>query len=558
MAQKKTSDPYLVYAINAEGALVHVDSVPNGLGCNCICPYCKDNLIAKNGGEINAHSFAHCSGADCVGAAESVLHLLAKEVLCEEIAVALPIRSDCTPNGLLRLERVEKEEYYPELKLRPDCVGYYGDKQIWIEFKRTHAVDVNKEGKIISAHIDCIEIDLNKCKQDIEEVRKFITESFENRKWIYNSALGLCESKRRERSDGYQRYNDSYIEYRIERHYAVEDGKRLINVYDDDFDAFNHTYTCPSCGKEVFVKVDDSGRYSFSHKEDNYCDDALYLKKSATLMLRQVFDNTDQFYISVPQRHSCKLAKTCRLVNESCVKVEQHRFDIKKHGFIVCKTDYLFNEATLRSDIVFCKENTMKDAISVAITHPALPIEDEDLNARQLRISISSEYDIDQLKQGIEDYDNISYVGFKDIADTCVEPNETSRELVKYTFYNTGKFFPNIVQCNGVFTKSKYRNVIKEVIFVRSTGNHDEMRNFLLSKFRKSGVTQQCYCYLCYFLKKNTSMWGNEYICTRYKTRGTPRNPLDVKPVNCPCFSIDRNVENHIAEVSDQMEIVEL
>ena len=54
MAIKKNSDPYLVYAINAEGALVHFDNVPNGLACNCVCPYCKDKLIAKNGGEINA------------------------------------------------------------------------------------------------------------------------------------------------------------------------------------------------------------------------------------------------------------------------------------------------------------------------------------------------------------------------------------------------------------------------------------------------------------------------------------------------------------------------
>ena len=175
MAIKITSDPFLVYAINKDGALVHIDDVPNGLGCNCVCPYCKDRLIAKNGGTKNAHSFAHCSGADCIGAKESVLHLLAKEVLCEEKVIALPVSSDCAPVGKLSLDRVEKEEYHPELKLRPDCVGYYGEKQIWIEFKRSHAVDVHKEEKIISAHIDCIELDLNDYKQDKEEIRKFIT-----------------------------------------------------------------------------------------------------------------------------------------------------------------------------------------------------------------------------------------------------------------------------------------------------------------------------------------------------------------------------------------------
>ena len=275
-------------------------------------------------------------------------------------------------------------------------------------------------------------------------------------------------------------------------------------------------------------------------------------------MLRQVFDKSNQFSITVPHRHNCKLAQTCRLANDSCAKVEPHRFDIKKHGFDSCKTDNLFEGATLQSDLVFCKGNTMEDAIAVVITHPALPIENEDWNVRQLWISIRSEHDIECLRQGINDSGNISYIRFKEEANTCVEPHETSRELVKYTFYNSGKFYRDVVQCNGVFTKSTRRNVIKEVIFVRATGNHDEMRNYLLSKFQKSGITQQCYCYLCYFLKSYSSIWGSEYICRRYKTKGTPRNPLDTKPVNCPYFSIDRNVESHIAEVSDQMEIIEL
>lgn len=559
MAIKKTSDPFLVYAINKDGALVHIDDVPNGLGCNCVCPYCKDRLIAKNGGTKNAHSFAHCGGADCIGAKESVLHLLAKEVLCEEKVIALPVSSDCAPVGKLSLDRVEKEEYHPELKLRPDCVGYYGEKQIWIEFKRSHAVDVHKEEMIISAHIDCIEIDLNDCKQDKEEIRKFITENPDKRRWIYNSARGLCEHNPDTRSDGHAENHNSYFENnRISRHYAIEDGIRVVNSYESDLDAVNHTYTCPSCGEEVFVDVDNDGCYSFSHIENKYCDYALYLKRTAKQILKQVFESVLQFNIAVRQRHECKHAKECRLANDSCVKVEPHTFDIKKHGFDSCKMGYLFEGATQQSDLVFCKGDSMEDAIAVVITHPSLPIEYEDWNIRRLQISIRSEYDIERLKHGLIDQDNTDCFRFKDSSDTCVEPQETSREFVKYTFYNSGKFYRDTVNCNGVFTKSTLRNVIKEVIFIKATGNDDEMRNYLLSKLKKSGITQQCYCYLCYFLKSYSSIYGRQYICSRYKTKGTPRNPLDTKPVNCPYFSIDRNVERHIAEVSDQMEIIEL
>ena len=42
--------PYLTYALNKDGDLVHIDSVPNGNKCACFCPHCKSELCAKNGG----------------------------------------------------------------------------------------------------------------------------------------------------------------------------------------------------------------------------------------------------------------------------------------------------------------------------------------------------------------------------------------------------------------------------------------------------------------------------------------------------------------------------
>ena len=70
---------HIHYAINHEGKLVHIDSVPNGNACGCICPACKMPLQARNAGQIREHHFAHQSGVDCPHAYESILHLLAKE-----------------------------------------------------------------------------------------------------------------------------------------------------------------------------------------------------------------------------------------------------------------------------------------------------------------------------------------------------------------------------------------------------------------------------------------------------------------------------------------------
>lgn len=70
---------YLTYALNLEGKLVHVEDVPNGNKCGCICPACKKPLQAKNSGQIRDHHFAHQSGVDCATAQETALHLLAKK-----------------------------------------------------------------------------------------------------------------------------------------------------------------------------------------------------------------------------------------------------------------------------------------------------------------------------------------------------------------------------------------------------------------------------------------------------------------------------------------------
>ena len=71
--------PDITYALNENGELVYVDSVPTGVKCNCFCIKCHEPLVAKNKGLKRTHHFSHTSGKDCEYAYESMLHLLAKE-----------------------------------------------------------------------------------------------------------------------------------------------------------------------------------------------------------------------------------------------------------------------------------------------------------------------------------------------------------------------------------------------------------------------------------------------------------------------------------------------
>lgn len=46
--------------------------------------------MQKNAGEVRKHHFAHTQGHECEGAYESLLHLLAKEVLQDVGQIMLP------------------------------------------------------------------------------------------------------------------------------------------------------------------------------------------------------------------------------------------------------------------------------------------------------------------------------------------------------------------------------------------------------------------------------------------------------------------------------------
>lgn len=91
----------LTYALNSDGRLVHIDEVVNGQECHCICPACKEPLVAKNGGGVRIHHFAHQSGTDCAHAYETMLHLLAKErvqqafLSAESFPLAFEYKSYC-------------------------------------------------------------------------------------------------------------------------------------------------------------------------------------------------------------------------------------------------------------------------------------------------------------------------------------------------------------------------------------------------------------------------------------------------------------------------------
>lgn len=164
----------LTYALDSSNKLKHIDAVENGMACGCVCPCCKEKLMAKNGGTKRMHHFAHASGVDCEGAYETMLHLLAKERIQDAFMkndtfnIEYAYRSYCrkvkdctffhygdcydTSRKIFNLKKYydscEQELLYDTIKRRSDLKIFSKSnpnlKPVYIEFFVTHASEIEK------------------------------------------------------------------------------------------------------------------------------------------------------------------------------------------------------------------------------------------------------------------------------------------------------------------------------------------------------------------------------------------------------------------------------
>ena len=166
-------DIEIPYALRA-GRVVHVSEVPRGLPCGCVCGRCGAALVARQGAH-REHHFAHFRESDCLGAAESLLHLLTKELLSNATTLALPAyiyRARCksrfgVPVSIEReifaatrtsISSVAVEQSLGHIV--PDLLLRSGEKDLILEIAVSHPVDRAKLRRIRRMNIPAVELSL--------------------------------------------------------------------------------------------------------------------------------------------------------------------------------------------------------------------------------------------------------------------------------------------------------------------------------------------------------------------------------------------------------------
>ena len=190
------------------------------------------------------------------------MHLLAKSILKKSKKLALPafhydynvenIYSVFRESEILNFEDVllEKSRVNKDQELFiPDAICVINKKELFVEFAKTHFVDLEKTTKIRKGESACIEIDIRDQPLDEDHLKEFLTKQTPEKYWIYNPRLEAEYNRKveikhaefeREKRDRMNKYKlDSKIGWiKVKNDEVVFCPKRKVLL--DDLKANNH------------------------------------------------------------------------------------------------------------------------------------------------------------------------------------------------------------------------------------------------------------------------------------------------------------------------------
>lgn len=174
--------------------------VPNGKACGCVCPACKNQLVAKQ--KAKTPHFAHAQDENCSRGLETAVHLAVKQIIAEKLMVRLPAVVWKNPlprkneTKTLYVERtIQVESVALEQRVDdfiPDIVVVANNITYLVEVAVTHFINDKKQEKIDRKKIPTFEIDVSSLKSgfNLENLEKAVyTSSNYQAEWKYHPRL---------------------------------------------------------------------------------------------------------------------------------------------------------------------------------------------------------------------------------------------------------------------------------------------------------------------------------------------------------------------------------
>jgi len=258
-----------------DGRIVEVKDVPSGLRCGCLCPGCKKALIARKG-DVNAHHFAHAHAKDsdlCDYGSETAIHLMAKQILCEEMRIAAPecvvekqgIDDRGQTHSASRTAHEEGPLVFDEIKSEqsigmfiPDIVASMCGEHFIIEIAVTHFCEKDKISALRAKGRNVLEVDLRSLTKKLpskDELRSYLIDEKTNREWLslksYGDTKERVERELKEKiataNSRHQARTVTAVERRQPSPQSSGNDSRSRPITYSKTDVKNRWFACPTC-----------------------------------------------------------------------------------------------------------------------------------------------------------------------------------------------------------------------------------------------------------------------------------------------------------------------
>lgn len=185
MAEKATRGLKVPFGKQNDKLVSPNDNLAIGLDCECTCPGCGAALVLRHGRK--RRHFAHHNSPVYDNCVSQAIHSAAIQVLMEAKHIMIPANwlhvkryantgqlveryLELCPKRRVRFDEclAEVTVSHPDLgTVRPDVVGFRGDRQLFVEMWYRHQVDEEKKAKLAAIGVPAIEVWLQDL--DLEE-----------------------------------------------------------------------------------------------------------------------------------------------------------------------------------------------------------------------------------------------------------------------------------------------------------------------------------------------------------------------------------------------------
>jgi competence CoiA-like predicted nuclease len=275
-----------------DNELFTIDQVERGLACDCVCPACKKQLIARKG-EINAYHFAHYKSEDCLSGLETALHKLSKEIISTSKIFKTPILNYPNTHYIIfdeteiTIENVRLETKIGEFI--PDIIIETKGKKLLIEIVVSNAVSFQKLQRIKAENLPTIEIYAKHLLERLFTQRDFglkdnlflteLVSGTKYKRWLHNPKIDIIK----------QTLKDNYAEL-----------KKVKSFKTEEIGYYNYVEDCP-LEKKTWKSGKNLGKpYASIDYDCNSCDFCVYIDHKQIPHKR-----IDNYEYSIPQVVYC-------------------------------------------------------------------------------------------------------------------------------------------------------------------------------------------------------------------------------------------------------------